>query len=244
MAQIKDAEIDALSARLAEMEALRTTLAERETEIRRLEDESRSESHHRTIEIEYMKRRIDELEQLRGALSEREIEITRLEAACSAMEQEKATEIHSLQTRLKEIAPLKTAVQEREVEVQEWRRHAADLDLRVSERDERIGALEQQLAAATARKPQGKRRKKRTLFKASEVKDDLKTIYGIGPVLEKTLNRLGITSYAQVARFTRKDIDRVAAAFNSFPDRIVRDDWVGGAKREYQKKYGKKNRRR
>jgi hypothetical protein len=34
------------------------------------------------------------------------------------------------------------------------------------------------------------------------------------------------------------------AALNSFPDRILRDDWVGGAKKEVRRKYGQKNRRR
>jgi predicted flap endonuclease-1-like 5' DNA nuclease len=114
----------------------------------------------------------------------------------------------------------------------------------VSERDERVTGLEQQLTAAAARRPKPRPRKKASLFKTPKVKDDLKTIPGIGPVLEKTLNRMGIASYAQIARFTRKDIDRVAAALNSFPDRILRDDWVGGAKKEVRRKYGQKNRRR
>jgi predicted flap endonuclease-1-like 5' DNA nuclease len=58
--------------------------------------------------------------------------------------------------------------------------------------------------------------------------------------MERTLNRLGITSFEQIARFTRQDIERVAEALQSFPDRIVRDDWIRGAKKEYRKKYGQK----
>lgn len=100
------------------------------------------------------------------------------------------------------------------------------------------------MGAAAARRPEPRTRRKTSLFKTPKVKDDLKTISGIGPVLEKTLNRLGITSYAQIARFTRRDIDRVAAALNSFRDRIRRDNWVSGAKKEYRKKYGQKKRRR
>ena len=62
-------------------------------------------------------------------------------------------------------------------------------------------------------------------------KDDLKQIYGIGPVLEKTLNSLGITAWEQIAAFTKGDIARVAAAIDTFPDRIERDDWKGGARK-------------
>jgi len=59
--------------------------------------------------------------------------------------------------------------------------------------------------------------------------DDLKKISGVGPVLEKKLNGLGITTYAQVAAFTAEDIARVDDAL-SFKGRIERDNWVQQAK--------------
>lgn len=55
--------------------------------------------------------------------------------------------------------------------------------------------------------------------------DDLKKISGVGPVLEKKLNAMGITTYAQVAAFTAEDIARVDEAL-SFKGRIERDNWV------------------
>lgn len=61
--------------------------------------------------------------------------------------------------------------------------------------------------------------------------DDLKVIRGIGPVLEGTLNGLGIQSWEQIAAFTTEDIERVSEAISTFPGRIERDDWVGGAQR-------------
>ncbi len=67
--------------------------------------------------------------------------------------------------------------------------------------------------------------------------DDLKKIHGIGQKLEIVLNELGITSYEQIARLKEDDIERLAAAVGSFPDRIHRDDWIGGARREYLVKY-------
>ena len=59
--------------------------------------------------------------------------------------------------------------------------------------------------------------------------DDLKKISGVGPVLEKKLNALGITRFDQVANFSDEDIARVDDALN-FKGRIQRDDWIGQAK--------------
>jgi predicted flap endonuclease-1-like 5' DNA nuclease len=48
-------------------------------------------------------------------------------------------------------------------------------------------------------------------------------------VLEKKLNALGITQFAQVAAFTADDIERVDAELN-FKGRIEREDWLSQAK--------------
>lgn len=47
------------------------------------------------------------------------------------------------------------------------------------------------------------------VIEKTEVQDDLKVIKGIGPVLEKSLNELNITSYAQIAKITIKDLTKV-----------------------------------
>jgi small subunit ribosomal protein S2 len=59
--------------------------------------------------------------------------------------------------------------------------------------------------------------------------DDLKKITGVGPVLERKLNALGITRFDQVANFSDQDIAKVDDALN-FKGRIMRDDWIGQAK--------------
>lgn len=61
-------------------------------------------------------------------------------------------------------------------------------------------------------------------------KDDLKQISGVGPVLEKKLHDLGVTTFAQIAKFTKKDIDMVDERLN-FKGRIDREDWIGQAKK-------------
>ena len=59
--------------------------------------------------------------------------------------------------------------------------------------------------------------------------DDLKQISGVGPVLEKKLNEMGIFHFRQIAKFGDKDIDLVNDAM-AFPGRIERDEWIAQAK--------------
>jgi len=65
----------------------------------------------------------------------------------------------------------------------------------------------------------------------SRRRDDLKRIRGIGPVLERLLNDLGIHRLQQIAEFGPDDIHRVQAALKDFPDRVERDHWVEQARR-------------
>ena len=87
----------------------------------------------------------------------------------------------------------------------------------------------------TAEKPAGESADKgktaaAPLFTAPEgAADDLKKISGVGPVLEKKLNALGITTFAQIAAFSAEDVARVDDSL-SFHGRIEREDWIGQAK--------------
>ncbi len=59
--------------------------------------------------------------------------------------------------------------------------------------------------------------------------DDLKRLSGVGPVLEKKLHDLGITSFAQIAAWSAEDVNRIDDELN-FKGRIEREDWIGQAK--------------
>jgi len=61
-------------------------------------------------------------------------------------------------------------------------------------------------------------------------KDDLKKIKGVGPVIEKTLNELGIFLFSQIAEMSEFEIDRVAQKLKGFRSRIYREDWMGQAR--------------
>jgi len=69
------------------------------------------------------------------------------------------------------------------------------------------------------------------LFDLVDQHDDLQTIFGIGPVTERGLNQLGITSYSQLAELKRHDIEKIANALEIVPGKIERENWVGNARR-------------
>jgi len=58
---------------------------------------------------------------------------------------------------------------------------------------------------------------------------DLKRIRGIGVLIEKKLNSMGVTTYEQVANWTAEDIDRASQALD-FKGRIERENWVEQAR--------------
>ncbi len=60
--------------------------------------------------------------------------------------------------------------------------------------------------------------------------DDLKVISGVGPTLEKKVNKMGVWTYKQIADWKKPEIDFVDDHLN-FKGRIERDEWVKQAKR-------------
>lgn len=59
--------------------------------------------------------------------------------------------------------------------------------------------------------------------------DDLKRIRGIGVLIEKKLNSLGIVHFEQVANWTGADIERISQILD-FKGRIERENWVEQAR--------------
>lgn len=60
--------------------------------------------------------------------------------------------------------------------------------------------------------------------------DDLKKIEGIGPVLEKACNALGIWHYDQIAKLGADEVAWMDANLKGFRGRVSRDKWVAQAK--------------
>jgi predicted flap endonuclease-1-like 5' DNA nuclease len=91
-----------------------------------------------------------------------------------------------------------------------------ELEAKLRERDEQIRELTEQV--------------NRTDSKPPSERVGLRRIRGIGPAYERALLALGVTTVAQVARFTPDEIERIAPLIKARADRILRDDWVGQAR--------------
>jgi NADH-quinone oxidoreductase subunit E len=102
-------------------------------------------------------------------------------------------------------------------------------------------------AAAEAPGAKAARKEPRKLFEApAGPADDLKLITGVGPVLEKTLNAIGIMTWKQVANLTPAQVEAVEGEVG-FKGRIERDNWLKqadalarGGVDEYVRVFGKK----
>ena len=62
-------------------------------------------------------------------------------------------------------------------------------------------------------------------------KDNLRLISGIGPKLERLLNKNGVSYFWQIASWTDSDIDSIDARLDTFKGRIGRDEWISQADR-------------
>ncbi len=68
-----------------------------------------------------------------------------------------------------------------------------------------------------------------TFDAATQKADDLKKVNGIGPVMEKKLNEIGIFTFGQVSKMTEREYNLLDSITGSFPGRAQRDDWAGQA---------------
>lgn len=113
----------------------------------------------------------------------------------------------------------------------------------IEEKDALIKKLQQKGKKKPAQKgtkqTQTKTRKSKDAWKKGETKigtpgsdhkDDLTAINGIGPKIEKVLNRMGIKSWEQLATLKAAEINKVDEKLADFSGRIQRDEWVPQAK--------------
>jgi NADH-quinone oxidoreductase subunit E len=61
--------------------------------------------------------------------------------------------------------------------------------------------------------------------------DDLKLIWGVGPALEKLLNKIGVYHFDQVASWSAADLKFVDEKLEGFKGRAKRDEWVKQSKK-------------
>jgi predicted flap endonuclease-1-like 5' DNA nuclease len=226
-----------LEARLAEaetasldlsvqMEQLRSDLAERDEKISGLEA-----GLDAAPPVDALNALEDQVAGLRGESEAKDAEIARLADQIEQLESEETT------------APgAETVVAELEKAVDGLRDDVSDRDVRIKELEGELGIEREPLRTdkpdSDSARAAVEEIAQRTAGSESVPDDDLKRIYGVGPKIEGLLKEMGITSFRQIAGFADTDIDAVAAALGSFPDRIRRDDWMSGAAAAHEKKYG------
>jgi len=149
------------------------------------------------------------LAELESRLSAAEI------GAAAAKEVTKALEAREMKPELKAVAeaPPVTAAAEREVAEAEEARLRAKETL-----DRTLKEAARQMAQLEGAPPES----------APGAEDDLSQITGIGPVFRVRLRQAGITTFAQVAAATP---EQLAAITEQSVDRVIRDDWIGQAKK-------------
>ena len=123
-----------------------------------------------------------------------------------------------------------------------------DLEGQLRERDQTIKRLTDHLKAEETMRASEIARLEGLLRQAVERKpepptrplerDKLEHVFGIGPVLAKRLNKIGITTFAQIARWTDADIDAIEPQLETISGRIRREGWVADSSRLHREKYG------
>jgi predicted flap endonuclease-1-like 5' DNA nuclease len=167
------------------------------------------------------------------------------------------SERHTLRARLRREADRLSELESALRAEKELRRQASDehqaalagLRLRLSEveaaRDRELARLHAELAqakAATASAIDEARAAVAAMQAAAHVVETesprapkvprgLRRIRGIGPAYQRLLEQLGVTRVEQVAAWSEQDIVVFADKLKTRPDRILKDDWVGQAKR-------------
>lgn len=111
----------------------------------------------------------------------------------------------------------------------------AELQARVDEQQNALDVLVSQHAVSealslAAKPDENEQPFVRPAYANVDVDDDLKIIKGIGPVMEKRLHALGLTTFRQLAECSEQDIEAIATAIGTFAGHIKRDDWVGKAR--------------
>ncbi len=219
----RDDDIADRDQQLRQLAPLEHELKVRHTTVQRLESQLRTQSEARDRYIRQLAGRVEQLEPLAERLSEKQCqidELQRLTETLHANAGEHDSTIHRLQEELSELR----------------RKANSNIEApgrRLADRIPATGSSRDRAETASQHPDSGPR-----LSSTNPMQDDLKQIHGIGPVMERTLHDIGVTTFKQIADFTIDDVKRVAAAIKTFPKRIERDDWIGGAKRAYEAKYG------
>ncbi|MDP9131575.1 MAG: hypothetical protein M3M98_00375 [Nitrospirota bacterium] len=244
----KDAEIARLRVRNEELEPFveRSRRLEREQEQDRTRASATLHSKEQELAAHQARLRENDID-LACLRTQNQESVARFEETL----QERDTEIQRLRATVDELDMIRGEAAKKDVALREAEERRV---MDISEREEEIGALRKRLVeyraaqrVGTAPKPAGPVESSAHSTPAAgrgagkvrpHQKDDLKQIHGIGPVMERVLNRMGMFTFRQIADWNERDVEHMASELNTFPDRIRHDNWIAGAKEQHFLKYG------
>jgi predicted flap endonuclease-1-like 5' DNA nuclease len=132
---------------------------------------------------------------------------------------------------------------------------AGEAEQAIAERDQYISELEQRLAecksaamAAEAARASGAETAQESAPSEPAVPaesapapaeaDDLQKVKGIGPLFVRLLAEMGITTFRQIATIPDAETEALEERLDTFPGRIVREEWREQARHLHAEKYG------
>jgi predicted flap endonuclease-1-like 5' DNA nuclease len=245
--QLSDQEVEHRAA----LHQLNSQLAERDKRIGRMESLSQRLQEHEAALAQWETK-------YAHTLTQHDTQISKLQQQLEAQDRLKAQLLldkQLLDERAERIDGLKYRIQELEAQQQ----GLADQVHTAAEKQEEIDRLRKRLVEVRAAlriktdggavAPRQKTRQSGSQLslemeqaKAAKngLKDDLSKIHGIGPVFARTLNKMGLNTFVQIARWKPEDINKVAKKLYTAPERIKRDKWIDEAKKEHYRKYGER----
>ena len=266
----QDAALAAFTAEIRQANAARTAAEEKlklkEQELAEFQERLTELDRQREV-INRLREQIEMLEPAQGRVHWVEVQLSEQAARYRAALHELEQQVAERDQRLLEAAQQEVAFRERDKHIAQLERRLASLQSLqseiagqakiVNEKEEEISRLRKRLVevrAALRVKADGGTVLARPIGASNQLtlqighskpsgstqKDDLKKIHGIGPVLERALNKMGTYTYIQIAKWTPRDITRIAHKLGTLPDRIKRDNWMASAKKHHRNKYGEK----
>ena len=244
----KDAEIARLRARTEELEPFQERAKRLERELEQERARAVATIQGKDQELARHQAHIGEVEAELGRLrTQNQEDLTRFTETLQQRDQD----IQRLRATVEELEVFRGEVEKKELQLREAEERRV---MDVSEREEEIGALRKRLVEYRVAQRHHAQAKSTTSAETLShttstdgrgaaksrpaQKDDLKQIHGIGPVMERVLNRMGMFTFRQIAEWQDQDVEHMASELNTFPDRIRHDNWIAGAKEQHFLKYG------
>jgi predicted flap endonuclease-1-like 5' DNA nuclease len=243
--QTQSAKAKAAAEAKAQIEALRTALSERAQEIEVLRGElaeptapadqpnlgAQDEMSLMRIERDELKARIKRLETDATGIPSEDKDDENLARIAANLRADMGALREKLATRDRQVHEQGMQLEDSQAQVRELEGRLDELKVRVSpltkklrqQRDVIRGMRAPDSEPADEPIQEGKN-------PLDELIDDLKKIRGIGPALERRLNRQGIHRYDQVAEMTEEQLASVAEQIAVAPALALRDRWIEQAR--------------